>query len=555
MKKRILALVLLVVMMLSLAVVPAYAEENDKDLIILFTSDVHCGIDQGWGYAGLYAAKENLSSMYDVLLVDDGDAIQGEPIGTMTTGEAIIDIMNAVGYDVAIPGNHEFDYGVERFLELAEKAEFPYISCNFNKEGELVFKPWLIKEIGGRKIGFVGVTTPDTLRSSTPTYFMDDNGNYIYGFFQDKTGEGLYNAVQKAVDEVRAAGADYVIVMGHLGDEAECSPWMYSDVISHVSGIDVLLDGHSHDTEKVIMKDKDGKDVLRAACGTKLAHIGVLLITRDGQIDSELYTWGASRSLPVLLGIQNKAAEAVYSGAAELNEKLTEVVAVSDVDLVFYDPVAKTNDGKSVRIIRNSETNLGDLCADAYRDQSGADIAFVNGGGIRVPIPTGDITLNDILKVHPFGNSLTVIEVSGQQVLDALEWSVHAMPGEFGGFNHVSGMTYELDATIDSPCVVDENGFFDHVDESMTRRVRNVKVGGEDLDPAKLYTLASVDYQLLNHGDGYTMYDGAPVLQKSVKLDNQVLIDYITGTLGGRVGAGYENPYGQGRLVAVNSAE
>ena len=553
MKKRILALVLLVVMMLSLAVVPAYAEENDKDLIILFTSDVHCGIDQGWGYAGLYAAKENLSSMYDVLLVDDGDAIQGEPIGTMTTGEAIIDIMNAVGYDVAIPGNHEFDYGVERFLELAEKAEFPYISCNFNKEGELVFKPWLIKEIGGRKIGFVGVTTPDTLRSSTPTYFMDDNGNYIYGFFQDKTG--LYNAVQKAVDEVRAAGADYVIVMGHLGDEAECSPWMYSDVISHVSGIDVLLDGHSHDTEKVIMKDKDGKDVLRAACGTKLAHIGVLLITRDGQIDSELYTWGASRSLPVLLGIQNKAAEAVYSGAAELNEKLTEVVAVSDVDLVFYDPVAKTNDGKSVRIIRNSETNLGDLCADAYRDQSGADIAFVNGGGIRVPIPKGDITLNDILKVHPFGNSLTVIEVSGQQVLDALEWSVHAMPGEFGGFNHVSGMTYELDATIDSPCVVDENGFFDHVDESMTRRVRNVKVGGEDLDPAKLYTLASVDYQLLNHGDGYTMYDGAPVLQKSVKLDNQVLIDYITGTLGGRVGAGYENPYGQGRLVAVNSAE
>jgi len=555
MKKRILALVLLVVMMLSLAVVPAYAEENDKDLVILFTSDVHCGIDQGWGYAGLYAAKENLSTKYDVLLVDDGDAIQGEPIGTMTKGEAIIDIMNAVGYDVAIPGNHEFDYGVDRFLELAEKAEYPYISCNFNKEGELVFKPWLIKEIGGRKIGFVGVTTPDTLRSSTPTYFMDDNGNYVYGFFQDKTGEGLYNAVQKAVDEVREAGADYVVVMGHLGNETEVSPWMYSDVIANVSGIDALLDGHSHDTDQVVMKDKDGKDVVRSACGTKLADIGVLHITRDGKISSELYAWGSSTSLPALLGLENKAAEAVYEGAAELNEKLAEVVAVSDVDLVFYDPVAKTDDGKSVRIIRNTETNLGDLCADAYRDQSGADIAFVNGGGIRVPIPKGDITLNDILKVHPFGNSLTVIEVTGQQVLDALEWSVHAMPGEFGGFNHVSGLTYELDVTIDTPCVQDANGFFDHVDESMERRVRNVKVGDEDLDPAKLYTLASVDYQLLNHGDGYTMYDGAPVLQKSVKLDNQVLIDYITGTLGGRVGAGYENPYGQGRLVAVNSAE
>jgi 2',3'-cyclic-nucleotide 2'-phosphodiesterase (5'-nucleotidase family) len=172
-----------------------------------------------------------------------------------------------------------------------------------------------------------------------------------------------------------------------------------------------------------------------------------------------------------------------------------------------------------------------------------------------VPIAKGDITLNDILKVHPFGNMLTVIEVTGQQVLDALEWSVHALPNEFGGFEQVAGLTFAYDSSIESPCVQDEDGFFDHVDESMERRVRDVKVGGEDLDPAKTYTLASVDYQLLNHGDGYTMYEGANVLQKSVKLDNQVLIDYITGTLGGQVGAGYENPYGQGRIVAVNSED
>ena len=553
MKKRILALVLLVVMMLSLTSFRAFAEENERDLLILFTSDVHCGIDQGWGYAGLYAAKENLSSMYDVLLVDDGDAIQGEPIGTMTKGEAIIDIMNVMGYDVAIPGNHEFDYGVEHFLDLAKKANFPYISCNFNKDGELLFDPWLIKEVGGRKIGFVGVTTPDTLRASTPTYFMDENNNYIYGFLQDKTGQPLYDAVQKAVDDCRAAGADYVILMGHLGNETECSPWMYNEVIENVSGIDAMLDGHSHDTDQVIVKDKDGKDVVRSACGTKLGDIGALTITRDGKISSELYPWNSSSSLPTLLGIENKASEAVYEGAAELNEKLAEVVATSTVDLYFYDPETMKDGEKPVRIIRRAETNLGDLCADAYLDQSGADIAYVNGGGIRVPISKGDITLNDILKVHPFGNSLTVIEISGQQVLDSLEWSVHALPGEFGGFNQVAGITFEYDSSIDSPCVVDDNGFFDHVDDSMERRVRNVKIGGEDLDPAKTYTLASIDYQLLNHGDGYTMYDGAPVLQKSVKLDNQVLIDYITGTLGGQVGAGYENPYGQGRIVAVNS--
>ena len=554
--KKALSLILTVCLLASLFVgfngAGAFAEGEDQDILILFTSDVHCGIDQGWGYAGLYAVKENLSKDYNVLLVDNGDAIQGEPIGTMTKGEAIINIMNVMGYDVAIPGNHEFDYGMDRFLELAEKAEFPYISCNFNKEGELVFEPWIMKEVGGVKIAFVGVTTPYTLRSSTPRYFMDDSGNYIYGFLQDETGEGVYNAVQGSVDAARAEGADYVIVMGHIGNETECAPWMYSDVISHVSGIDAWLDGHSHDTDQVIMQDKDGKDVVRTACGTKLANIGALHITRDGAISSELYSWNSSVAAPKLLNIDNAAAEAVSAAADELSAKLAEVVANTTVDLIINDPVAKTDDGKAVRIIRRAETNLGDLCADAYLDQAGeADIAFVNGGGIRVSINKGDITLNDILKVHPFGNSLTVIEVTGQQVLDALEWSVHALPGEFGGFDHVAGLTFEYDATIDSPCVQDEKGFFDHVDETMERRVRNVLVAGEPIDPEAVYKLASHDYQLLNNGDGYTMYDGAKVLQESVKLDNQVLIDYITGTLGGSVGAGYEEPYGQGRIVSV----
>ncbi|MBR1565845.1 MAG: bifunctional metallophosphatase/5'-nucleotidase, partial [Oscillospiraceae bacterium] len=395
--KKALALILTVCLLASLFVgfngAGAFAEGEDQDILILFTSDIHCGIDQGWGFAGLYAVKENLSKDYNVLLVDDGDAIQGEPIGTMTTGEAIIDIMNVMGYDVAIPGNHEFDYGMDRFLELAGKAEFPYISCNFNKEGELVFEPWLMKEIGGVKIAFVGVTTPYTLRSSTPRYFMDDSGNYIYGFLQDETGEGVYNAVQESVDAARAEGADYVIVMGHMGNETECAPWMYSDVISHCSGIDAWLDGHSHDTEQVVMQDKDGKDVVRSACGTKLAHIGALHITRDGKISSELYSWSSSVAAPKLLGIENAAAEAVSTASDELNVKLAEVVANSTVDLIINDPVAKTDDGKAVRIIRRAETNLGDLCADAYLDQSGeADIAFVNGGGIRVPINKGDIT-------------------------------------------------------------------------------------------------------------------------------------------------------------------
>ena len=308
--------------------------------------------------------------------------------------------------------------------------------------------------------------------------------------------------------------------------------------------------------EQVVMKNKNGEDVVRSACGTKLANIGALTIKTDGTISSELFGWNSRIPAPKLLNLDNEAARAVAAATDELNEALSEVVAKTSADLLINDPKARTDDGRPVRIIRRTETNLGDLCADAYLDQSGgADIAFVNGGGIRITISKGDITRNDILKVHPFGNSLTVIEVTGQQVLDALEWSVHSLPGEFGGFNQVAGITFEVDPTIESPCVMDENTMFSHVDETRERRIRNVLVKGEPLDPEKLYKLVSVDYQLLNNGDGYTMYAGANVLQESVKLDNQVLLDYITGTLGGVIGEEYAAPYGQGRIVFTSAGE
>lgn len=556
---KILSLILVLTLILTCGA--AFAEEEapasgmEKDLLVLYTSDVHCGVDSNWGYAGLYEIKNSLSKDYNVVLVDDGDAIQGEPIGTMTQGESIIELMNATGYDIAIPGNHEFDYGMDRFFELAEKADFPYISCNFNKEGEPVFEPYTIREFDGVKIAFVGVTTPDTLRSSTPKYFMNEEGEFIYGFLQDEDGSSLYAAVQKAVDDARAEGAAYVILVAHLGNEAEVSPWMYSEVIENTTGIDALLDGHSHDADQVVMKNKDGEDVVRSACGTKFESIGALWIKTDGSISSELFSWGSSINASKLLNLHNPVTETLAVESSDLDQALHTVVARTSVDLIIYDPEAKTEEGKPVRIIRNTETNLGDLCADAYLDQAGdADIAFVNGGGIRVNINKGDITLNDILLVHPFGNSLTVVEVTGQQVLDALEWSVHALPGEFGGFNHVAGLTYEVDATIPSPCQ-SEDTMFTGVDDSMERRIRNVVINGEPLDPEKTYKLACNNYQLLDYGDGYTMYEGCTVLQESVKLDNQVLIDYITDTLGGVVGDGYTDPYGQGRMVSVGGED
>ena len=538
---------------------PVFAQEAEteassglkQDVVVLFTSDVHCAVEQNFGYVGLQAVRDSLEAEGNVtLLVDDGDSIQGEPLGTMTSGGAMIDLMNDLKYDAAIPGNHEFDYGMERFLELTKEAEFPYISCNFNKQGELLFDPYVIKEIDDAKIAFVGVTTPKTLTSSTPKYFKDEEGNFVYGFFQDETGEGVYKAVQDAVDAARAEGADYVIVLGHMGNEAECEPWTYVDVISNTSGIDAFLDGHSHDMDQVVMKDKDGNDVIRSACGTKMAGIGWLRISaEDGSLSSGLYKWENSVSAPALLGITNNMTDCVKEATGELNEKLAEVVANAAVDLVINDPKAKDADGNPIRIVRRAETNLGDLCADAYLDQSGADIAFVNGGGIRVGIEKGEVTLNEILKVHPFGNTMCVIEVTGQQVLDALEWGAHAVPGENGGFLQVAGLTYEIHTEIESSATQDENSMFTGVTGEY--RVQNVMVGGEPLDLEKIYTLASHNYMLKDNGDGYTMFAGAKILQDNVKLDNQVLIDYITGTLGGVIGEEYADPYGQGRIIAV----
>lgn len=555
MAKKLLPLLLALVMLFSLTGVMAFADdaapaERSADIVILYTSDVHCGINQGFGYAGLAEVYKHLEEQGNaVILVDDGDNIQGEPVGTMTKGEALVDLMGKVGYSVAIPGNHEFDYGMDQFLDLAKNASFTYISCNFNREGELIFDPYVIRELDGVKVAFVGVTTPQTLISSTPRYFQNEEGEYIYGFFQDETGEGVYNAVQNAVDSARAEGAEYVVVLAHLGNEEECRPWTYADVISNVSGIDVFLDGHSHDTDQVVMKDKDGKDVLRSACGTKLAHIGYVRITTDGKISTGLYNWNNSESAPALLGIQNDVSAYVEEATGALQEKLKEVVATSQVLLTINDPVAVTESGSPIRMVRRAETNLGDLCADAYRDQSGADVAFVNGGGVRVNINAGDITLNDILKVHPFGNAMCVIEVTGQQILDALEWGAHGIPGENGGFLQVSGLSYEIHSYIESPCKSDENSLFTGIEGE--RRVKNVLIGGEPIDPEATYTLASHNYMLLDHGDGYTMFDGAPLLQDSVKLDNQVLIDYITGTLGGVIGPEYEDLTGQGRIVIV----
>ena len=526
--------------------------EKNGDIMILFTSDVHCGIDQGFGYVGLQQIREQFEAKgYETILVDDGDSIQGGPIGTLSKGESIIKLMNDMHYDVAIPGNHEFDYGMDRFLELTKKADFPYISCNFNKEGKLVFDPYVILEAAGKKIAFVGVTTPKTLNTSTPKYFQNENGEFVYGFLQDETGESVYQAVQKAVDDARAEGADFVYVMGHIGSEYESKPWTYEEIISNTTGIDVFLDGHTHDTEQVTMKNKEGKSVVRSAAGTKLNCIGYSHISAEGKItETNIWSWPNEDSAAELFNIQNEISGIVKETVSTFQDSLNKVVANTEVALTIYDPVAVDGSGNPIRIVRRTETNLGDLCADAFLYASGADVAIINGGGIRKNISQGDITYGNILNVFPYGNQLCVIEVTGQQILDALEWGARAVPDENGGFLQVAGMSYEIDSTIPNGCISDENAMYSGIKGK--RRVRNVMVGEVPLDAKKTYTLASINYILLDHGDGYTMFDGAKLLQDCVQLDNQLLIDYILEAQNGVISSDkYGDPYGQGRITVL----
>ena len=528
-KFRILALMLVLIMVLA-GCGTGNSTPAAKDIVILYTNDAHCGIEDGMGYQGLSAAKRALLAAGNkVLLVDNGDAVQGDTIGTLSKGEYIIDIMNKLGYDVATPGNHEFDYGMDQFNKLVEKADFDYISCNFvDKDGNPVLKPYVIKEADGVKIAFVGISTPKTITTSTPTYFQDGNGNYIYGFMQDDTGEKLYAAVQSAVDAARKEGAKYVIAMAHLGIEADCQPWTSSDVIVNTSGIDVVLDGHSHSTiAGDIVKNKEGKDVILTSTGTKLANIGCLTISADGKVSSTLIN-------------DDGVGETISEIKKGYEEMVNTVVASTKVELTVNDPVS------GERMVRRQETNLG---ADAYRAMSGADIAVVNGGGIRVSIPAGDITYGQIIAVHPFGNEMCVVEATGQQILDALEMGARNAPGECGGFLQVSGMSYEIDLNVEPTVEVNADGMFTGV--SGEYRVKNVKVGDEPLDLAKTYTLASHNYMLKSAGDGMAMFQGCTLLQDSVMIDNQVLINYIVDVLGGVVGEDYADPYGQGRITVI----
>lgn len=540
--KKAISLLLAAIMAMSLTTVSlaADAASVDKgDIVVLYTNDVHCGVDDHLGYAGLAAYKAEMRKATDyVTLADVGDAVQGAALGTLSKGEYIVDIMNQVGYDVAIPGNHEFDFGMDQFMNLSKELKCGYVCCNFMdlRTNKPVFDAYKMVTYGDVKVAYVGIDTPESITKSTPAYFQDNTGKYIYGFCSGNSGKELYSAVQSAVDAAKAEGANYVIAVGHLGIDDQSAPWRSTDVIANVSGLTAFLDGHSHSTipsQKVA--DKDGKTVLLTSTGTKLAAIGKLVIKANGAVSTELVTDYAAKDPAIdtfVKGIQAK-------NAALLNK----VVAKTSVDLTTLQ-----SDGKT-RAVRSQETNLGDLVADAYRVMAGADIAIVNGGGIRADIKAGDITYGQIIAVHPFGNELRMVQATGAQILDALEMASRTTPDENGGFLQVSGLTYTIDTTVPSTVKTDDNKMF--VSVTGARRVKDVKVGGVDIVATKTYKLASHNYMLEDAGDGLNMFQNCQTLSVPPMLDNEILINYITGTLKGTVPAEYAKA--QGRITVVTA--
>ena len=561
----------------------AFAEETncffgDKaDVTILYTNDVHTYIDNKSPkptYAAIAALKKSIEDTgRDVLLVDAGDHIQGTAYGSMDDGATIIELMNEAGYDLATPGNHEFDYGMARAKAVLQEADFPYVSCNWVdlRTGFNVLPSVKFFFVGGRKIAFVGVTTPETFTKSTPAYFMNDaQTQYIYDILGGEDGQKLYDAVQKAIDKAEFWGADTIIGLGHLGVDPSSSPWTSEEVIAHTHGFTAFIDGHSHTVmANKQVTDASGKAVTLTQTGSYFKNIGKMTVGADGTITTEL--------IDTYEGLDAAVAATASNWISAVDDMLGEEIAVGDTKFYINDPAT----GK--RRIRSGETNLGDFVADGIYtyfneiEELHCDIAIMNGGGIRTDVEAGPWSFKTCKTVSPFGNVACLMSVTGQQIQDALEFGARfagAEGKENGGFLQVAGARYTIHPMI--PNTVQTNDKNVWTGSATTPRVSNVEIYDKTtgtykpLDPNATYALAGMNYTLRNLGDGFAMFDGATLIKDYVSEDYLVMSSYAA-MFGGVDANGlphlasanspladypgylinYEDPYGAGRVQMI----
>lgn len=501
----------------------------EKNIVIIYENDVHCNVD---GYAKVSALKNELIQENNyVAVVSSGDYIQGSSLGAISQGEYIANLINLVDYDVLTLGNHEFDYKLSRLFELTSKIEASIVCSNFInlKENKLVFEPYKIISYEDFDIAFIGVTTPSTISSSSPIQFMDDNGNYLYSF----SGDNLYKTVQNNINEAKKDGAEFIILLSHLGTEGVLPQWSCQELVKNTYGINVVLDGHSHSViEKEIIKDKKNREVIISSTGTKFQNIGKLTLSNTGEVKTELISTDSYNNKD--LEIENYIKQ-INDEYKKLGERF---IGENKINLI-------THNSEGKRIIRNSETNLGDFCADAFRIVTNSDVGVINGGGIRTPLNSGKITFNDILNVFPWNNTVCVAEVNGQQLLDFLEFVYMSLPEENGSFQQVSGIQCVVNTKIPTSVVVDENDVF--VKVTGARRVSDVKILNkennqyEQIDKNKLYTLASHNYLLLDKGSGASMLNNSKIIANDGMLDVELLEKYIKENLNGTITEEYLN--------------
>ena len=561
----------------------AFAEETncffgDKaDVTILYTNDVHTYIDNKSPkptYAAIAALKKSIEDTgRDVLLVDAGDHIQGTAYGSMDDGATIIELMNEAGYDLATPGNHEFDYGMARAKAVLREADFPYVSCNWVdlRTGLNVLPSVKFFFVGGRKIAFVGVTTPETFTKSTPAYFMNDaQTKYIYDILGGEDGQKLYDAVQKAIDKAEFWGADTIIGLGHLGVDPSSSPWTSEEVIAHTHGFTAFIDGHSHTVmANKQVTDASGKVVTLTQTGSYFKNIGKMTVGADGTITTEL--------IDTYEGLDAAVAATASNWISAVDDMLGEEIAVGDTKFYINDPAT----GK--RRIRSGETNLGDFVADGIYtyfneiEELHCDIAIMNGGGIRTDVEAGPWSFKTCKTVSPFGNVACLMSVTGQQIQDALEFGARfagAEGKENGGFLQVAGARYTIHTG--TPNTVQTNDKNVWTGSAATPRISNVEIYDkttgtyQPLDPNATYALAGMNYTLRNLGDGFAMFDGATLIKDYVSEDYLVMSSYAA-MFGGVDANGlphlasanspladypgyllnYEDPYGAGRIQMI----
>jgi len=572
--RKVLTLILSLALMLT-AALPAVAEGAlSEDVVILYTNDVHTYIDGPLSYDVIAAVKAQLQTEYaHVLLADAGDHIQGTAYGSMDKGESIIRLMNAAGYDVATLGNHEFDYGMDGCIAIREWAEFPYVSCNFYNEEDFirndnVLDSYALFECGDERIAFIGITTPDTFTSSTPAYFQDETGAYIYGIAGGEDGSALYADVQAAIDEAKAAGATKVIALGHLGVDLSSTPYTSAETIANTSGLDAFIDGHSHTVVPGdLIADKDGNGVLLTQTGEYFDRIGMMLIdSGSGEITTDFIEPAAltepgtdedGEEIEVIVGYE--LSSDLYSGTAMVSD--ADTAAIKDAWMTSVDEqlgaligsaavTLANHDADGARLVRSQETNTGDFAADALYwlfDDMGldVDVAIMNGGGVRNKAITGDISYKTCKEIHTFGNVACLQTITGQQLLDALEWGARYVGSgqESGGFLQVSGITYKIDTAYPESTQADEKGVWTGAPTG-GYRVTDVMVYNketdafEPLDLEASYNLAGYNYTLRDLGDGFAMFDGAVNVLDYVLEDYMVLANYVSAFEGGVVEAG-----------------